>query len=181
MMKFRKYAFSLSIISVLREKLTEYVMELLHKASWIKRDKLMRMPWSFKSCLFPLVPLALSGCGVVDEELTGLNSFGGTDSVPPDSVPPASGGTGPSSSPLAAPVVNVTANGASTILGWDGSNADQYRIFYWHGNEMPQEHTTNSTTFTLPPLSRWTYTVIVEAYDSLGNSLFSAPVKAVVS
>jgi hypothetical protein len=151
-------------------------MELLHKASWIKRDKLMRMPWSFKSCLFPLVLLALSGCGVVDEELTGLNSFGGTDSVLPDS-----GGTGPSSSPLAAPVVNLTANYGSTILCWDGSNADQYRIFYWHGNEMPQEHTTNSTTFTLPPLSRWTDTVIVEAYDSLGNSLFSAPVKAVVS
>lgn len=146
-------------------------MELFHKASWIKRDKLMRMPWSFKSCLFPLVLLALSGCGGVDEELTGLNPFGGTES----------GGTGPSSSPLAAPVVNVTANGVSTILGWDDSNADQYRIFYWQGNEMPQEYMTNSTTFTLSPLSRGTYTVIVEAYDSLGNSLFGAPVTAVVN
>ena len=112
-------------------------MELLHKASWIKRDKLMRMPWSFKSCLFPLVPLALSGCGVVDEELTGLNSFGGT---------------GPSSSPLAATVVNVTANGGSTILGWDGSNADQYRIFHLYVVGIPFARFYVSLSSNLPPV-----------------------------
>ncbi len=158
--------------------------QLFNKLSWIKRDKLMRVPWRFKSCLFPFILLAVSGCGVAEPDEISLSE--GTvligpeeapvppEPVPPEPVPPEP--VPPEPVPLAAPVVNLGANGDSTILDWNNSNANQYRVLYWQGNENPQEHMTNSTTYTLPPLSSGVYTVIVEAYDALGNSLFSTPV-----
>jgi hypothetical protein len=77
---------------------------------------------------------------------------------------------------LKAPSVSVVTNGSSANLSWDNSNADQYRILYWEGNNAPQEYITSSTDYTLPTLGLGFYTVIVEAYDELGNSLFSTPV-----
>ena len=95
--------------------------------------------------------------------------------------------TSPSSSRPTAPVVNVSENSGSTILNWNDSNADQYRGLIWQGDEVnlfgndaPQEYMTNTITYTLPSLTSLTYTIIVEAYDELGNSSFSAPVIAVV-
>ena len=118
-----------------------------------------------KFSLFTILVLVLSGCGSVPE---------GT-------------GTAPSSSGLIKPVVNVSENSGSTILNWNGSNADQFRVLIWQGddvnlfgNDAPQEYMTNGITYTLPSLTSLTYTIIVEAYDELGNSLFSAPVTAVV-
>ncbi len=61
--------------------------------------------------------------------------------------------TSPLSSELTAPVVNVSENSGSTILNWNDSNADQYRVLIWQGeqagvwgNDAPQEYMTNSTT-----------------------------------
>jgi hypothetical protein len=77
---------------------------------------------------------------------------------------------------LKAPSVSVVTNGSSANLSWDNSNADQYRVLYWEGNNAPQEYITSSMGYTLPTLGLGIYTVIVEAYDELGNSLFSTPV-----
>ena len=84
--------------------------------------------------------------------------------------------TSPPSSKLVAPSVSVVAENSSINLNWNDSNANLYRVLYWQGNNAPQEHITTSTTYTTPPLSIGIYTVIIEAYDELGNSLFSAPV-----
>jgi len=90
------------------------------------------------------------------------------------------GGSGSIGGNTEAPIVSVTLKNGSLILNWNDLNAHQYRVFYWQGNDAPQEYMTNSTTYTLPPLTSRTYTIIVEAYDELGNSSFSAPVTAVV-
>jgi hypothetical protein len=92
----------------------------------------------------------------------------------------ACGGSGSIGGNTEVPVVSVTLKNGSLNLNWNDVNAHQYRVFYWHGNETPQEHMTNSTTYALPSLTSGTYTIIVEAYDELGNSLFSAPITAVV-
>ena len=75
-----------------------------------------------------------------------------------------------------APKVEVQVQNGRFSLNWNDTNAEQYRVLFWHGNEAPGEHLTTDTVFTLPPLSRGDYTVIVEAYDALGNSVFSTPV-----
>ena len=92
-----------------------------------------------------------------------------------------------SSSKLLAPSVNIAVERDRINLNWNDSNADQYRVLIWQGddvnlfgNDAPQEYMTNGITYTLPSLTSLTYTIIVEAYDELGNSLFSAPVTAVV-
>lgn len=90
-----------------------------------------------------------------------------------------SGGSGSAnlsrSEGLKVPYAWVTEENDCFTLNWDDSNADQYRVLYWRGNEAPQEHTTTSTAYTIPTCGV-IYSVIVEAYDELGNSLFSQPV-----
>lgn len=81
-----------------------------------------------------------------------------------------------SSSGLLVPSINLATEGDNTSLSWNDSNASQYRVLYWVANDTPQEHITTSTTYTNLALSSGVYTFIVEAYDELGNSLFSAPV-----
>ena len=107
--------------------------------------------------LFMILIMILFGCG----------------SPPGDDAPIT---TSPPSSGLVAPSVSVVAVNSGISLNWNDSNANQYRVLYWQGNNAPQEHITTSTTYTTPPLSIGIYTVIIEAYDELGNSLFSAPV-----
>ena len=136
-------------------------MQLFHKSSTIKRGKLIHRSQGLKLYLIPVLLLALSGCGGVSEDELDLSQ-----------------GTAPTSG---RPVVNVVENNLGTHLNWNDTEAYRYRVFYWQGNDAPQEHMTASTTFTLPSLSSGAYTVIVEGYDSLGSSLFSVPVTAVVS
>jgi hypothetical protein len=84
-----------------------------------------------------------------------------------------------SSTPAATSLELRVENGNSPCclkLTWDDMNAAQYRVLYWQGTDAPDEITTTGTAYTLPPLSRGDYTVIAEAYDALGNSVFSAPV-----
>jgi len=144
-------------------------MQLADKSFGINRGRPMRMPWCLKSYMLPILLMVLSGCGVgpTEESLT----------LPSGST----GGTTSSSNALAAPTVNVAARNGSTILEWNEVGANQYRVLYWQGSDAPQEHTTNSIAYTLPNLSSGNYTVIVEAYDALGNSLFSTPVTVVIS
>jgi hypothetical protein len=114
-----------------------------------------------KILIYIALLLYLSGCA----EGGGSGSGSGSGS---DAIRGISG--------LKAPSVSVVTNGSSANLSWDNSNADQYRILYWEGNNAPQEYITSSTDYTLPTLGLGFYTVIVEAYDELGNSLFSTPV-----
>ena len=87
--------------------------------------------------------------------------------------------TDESSSSLSKPSVSVQTlflNGNSSLeVLWDNSNASQYRVIYWRDGEPAQFFTTSDTEFTSPNLAPGDYTVIVEAYDEQGNSLFSDP------
>jgi hypothetical protein len=111
---------------------------------------------SGKLILFTLLVLALFGCAESES--------GGSGSV----VPLRAEG-------LKVPIAWVTEENDCFTLNWDDSNADQYRVLYWRGNEAPQEHITTNTAYTIPTCGV-IYSVIVEAYDELGNSLFSQPV-----
>ena len=84
--------------------------------------------------------------------------------------------SGGSTRPPPKPSVTITKENGNIYLDWVNSDANQYRVLYWQGNNAPQEHITSGTQYTFPPLNAGDYTVLVEAYDELGNSLFSAPV-----
>ena len=124
------------------------------------RELLQMINSTAKKILIYIALFYLSGCA---EGGSGSGSGSGSDAI--------RGISG-----LKAPSVSVVTNGSSANLSWDNSNADQYRILYWEGNNAPQEYITSSTDYTLPTLGLGFYTVIVEAYDELGNSLFSTPV-----
>jgi hypothetical protein len=81
-----------------------------------------------------------------------------------------------SNNELVKPSVNLTTENNNIYLNWSQSNANQYRVLYWQGKDAPQEQITTGTEYTFPPLTIGSYTVIVEAYDEMGNSLFSVPV-----
>lgn len=87
----------------------------------------------------------------------------------------SSGTVGTAAGKLVTPVVSIVTENGNIYLNWDQSNADQFRVLYWEGNEDPQELVTTDTEYTFPPLAAGSYTILVEAYDSLGNSLFSVP------
>ena len=88
----------------------------------------------------------------------------------------SSGTSSASSNTSTVPTVEVLREKGELNLIWDDMNAALYRVLYWQDSDGPDEFTTAGTAYTLPPLSRGDYTVILEAYDSLGNSVFSAPV-----
>jgi hypothetical protein len=124
------------------------------------RELLQMINSTAKKILIYIALFYLSGCA---EGGSGSGSGSGSDAI--------RGISG-----LKAPSVSVVTNGSSANLSWDNSNADQYRVLYWEGNNAPQEYITSSMGYTLPTLGLGIYTVIVEAYDELGNSLFSTPV-----
>ena len=113
---------------------------------------------NFSSSKLPLISiliLVLSGCA----ESGGSGSESKSESVLPR--PPA---------------VALTMENNNIYLNWSQGNANQYRVLYWKGNNAPEEQITTSTEYAFPPLSTGSYTVLVEAYDEMGNSTFSVPV-----
>ena len=112
---------------------------------------------TIKKLLLSLAFLSLYGCGGAPS--SGSDS---SDVVSSDVV---------SSSTLGAPTLNAVRKGGNFDLNWTDTDAYQYRVLYWQGTDAPQEHLTNTTTYTLPPLNSGEYTALVEAYDELGNSL----------
>ena len=113
---------------------------------------------TIKKLLVSLVFLSLYGCGTAIESESSNIGSSLTSRAP------------------AAPSVSVVSKNGNFDLNWNDTDAYQYRVLYWQDSDAPEEDLTNATTYTLPPLSRGKYTVLVEAYDELGNSLFSAPV-----
>ena len=113
---------------------------------------------------------------------------GGTPSSPSDTPStPVPAPTTPSSEPptsptgvLTTPIVNVTMIDQQLQLQWTESFASSYRVLYWAEGEAPQEATTNDLSYIFATLDTDAYTAIVEAYDDLGNSLFSAPISVEV-
>jgi len=116
--------------------------------------------------LISILVLVLSGCGDVG---TGGSRSGSNITSNP-------GSESLESNKLEVPFVTLAMENNNIYLDWTQSNADQFRVLYWKGNNAPQEQITTGTEFTFPPLSAGNYTVVVEAYDDMGNSLFSLPV-----
>ena len=59
---------------------------------------------------------------------------------------------------------------------WNDASAQSYRVLYWApGSVNPEESSTGEFQFSAFLDVAGQYTVIVEAYDELGNSVFSAP------
>ena len=106
-----------------------------------------------------------------------------TTPVPDSSEPPTTPSSEPPTSPtgvLTTPIVNVTMVDQQLQLQWTESFASSYRVLYWAEGVAPQEATTNDLTYIFATLDTDAYTAIVEAYDDLGNSLFSAPISVEV-
>ncbi len=74
--------------------------------------------------------------------------------------------------------VNIGDDNGSPRLFWGDANAISYRLLLLRGNQSPLEilTSTNEYTFTDPSQLQGISTLIIEAFDSLGNSVFSAPV-----
>ena len=112
------------------------------------------------------------------------SSDASTTPVPDSSEPPTTPSSEPPTSPttgvLTTPIVNVVMNDQQLQLQWTESFASSYRVLYWAEGEAPQEATTNDLTYIFSTLNTDAYTAIVEAYDDLGNSLFSAPISVEV-
>lgn len=77
---------------------------------------------------------------------------------------------------LSSPIARAQSDGQQININWDESYANEYRVLYWQGNETPQEFTVTNLSYQTPALSPGHYTILIEAYDDLGNSLFSAPI-----
>jgi len=81
---------------------------------------------------------------------------------------------------LSIPIVNVVNSGSQLEVSWSDSNAYRYRLLYWKEGEKPTQHSSHSLNFILEVLTSGNYFILVEAYDELGNSLFSKPVSVEV-
>ena len=70
-----------------------------------------------------------------------------------------------------------SSDGELLLLSWSDANAFQYRVLYGIQGERPTEQFTNATVFNSPndiPLG--VYEAVIEAYDEVGNSVFSQTV-----
>ena len=76
---------------------------------------------------------------------------------------------------LRQPTVSLQREGNNLQVSWDDVNAESYRLIYWQEGAKPLQLNTTSRVLNLSNLSSGTYTIIVEAYDALGHSIFSKP------
>ena len=134
--------------------------------------------------LFLITLLIACGGGGGGSDNTGNSSSDTpTTPVPDSSEPPTTPSSEPPASPngvLTTPIVNVTMIDQQLQLQWTESFASSYRVLYWGEGEGPQEATTSDLSYIFATLDTDAYTAIVEAYDDLGNSLFSAPISVEV-
>ncbi len=106
---------------------------------------------------------------------------GVTPTPTPSATPTPTPEPSPTPEPLTAPTVEMSGTGGTLALNWSGSNAVSYRVLYWSiAQADPIETLTSGQSFS-QSVADGTYTIVVEAYDELGNSLFSAPAQVEVS
>lgn len=73
-------------------------------------------------------------------------------------------------------VYSVNQIGDSIEVFWDPVSAKEFRVIIWPENDLPQIFVTTSFEFSTPEImSSGEHIILVEAYDELGNSLFSDP------
>lgn len=76
---------------------------------------------------------------------------------------------------LLVPVVSHRLQDNRLELSWSESHARQYRILLMQEAQPTQVFLTEQLAYTTEVLNSGSYTVIVEAYNALGSSLFSLP------
>ena len=73
-------------------------------------------------------------------------------------------------------IYSVQQSGESIEIFWDPVSAAEFRVIVWPVNDLPQTYVTQEFEFSTPVLnSSGEHIIMVEAYDELGNSLFSDP------
>lgn len=87
----------------------------------------------------------------------------------------------PTDQPIVAlPLTNFTMSAhnidGNLTISWTDANAASYRVLFWNEQGQLHEWTTSGNTQVIPaPQSTQAGQYIVEAYDALGNSIFSEP------
>ena len=128
-----------------------------------------------------VLSLALTGCGGGSgndaNSDTALSDQPSNDQTSNDQI---NDQTETNDGQLIAPTVTDNSNNSGLSIRWNDSNAESYRVLFWTGDDSPQEHQTSDLEFTINTASG-NYQVIVEAYDELGNSMFSTPISVEVN
>ncbi len=100
----------------------------------------------------------------------------------PDSESVAIGGSGPSGSnppsdgPITQPSVQLSFDSGMLNVSWNDANAQSYRVLYWINSDPAlNESMATGNEHAISATENGTYTLLVEAYDDLGNSVFSNP------
>ena len=149
------------------------------------------LKFSFSTLFFGSLVI-LTGCGGSSEQ-SGITTPNPTiePTIEPTTVPTIAPAPTPTAFPLPAPTQTpdvISQNdrpelfaevfdGDQFLLEWTDMQADRYRIIYWSETQQTTIHFSNENFFVTPPIAEpGRYTLIVEAYDELGNSYFSEPV-----
>lgn len=72
-------------------------------------------------------------------------------------------------------VYSANQAGNSIEVFWDPVNASEFRVIVWPENDVPRIYVTTDFEFSTEITTSGEHIIFVEAYDELGNSLFSDP------
>jgi hypothetical protein len=62
-------------------------------------------------------------------------------------------------------------------VSWNNVGADSYRVLFWDNDGNVYEPTTASLSLSITSaIRRLVGSLVVEAYDARGNSVFSSPI-----
>jgi hypothetical protein len=81
--------------------------------------------------------------------------------------------------PAASQTLTVTGqnNGNNFVVSWNNVGADSYRVLFWDNDGNVYEPTTASLSLSITSaIRRLVGSLVVEAYDARGNSVFSSPI-----
>jgi hypothetical protein len=81
---------------------------------------------------------------------------------------------------LIRPLLIAEVRDSNLELYWTESFASKYRVLYMAEGQTPIQLFTNVVGMTINNPQSGNYTFYVEAYDELGNSLFSSPTRVLV-
>lgn len=104
-------------------------------------------------------------------------------SEPPVATPPITTPDPiPDPQPLSKPNASVLVGGSRLNVSWDNVQAVLYRVMIWSENSRtPETRELEVTSTTIDTSLSGELTLVVEAYDVLGNSVFSDPLYMEVS
>ena len=128
-----------------------------------------------------LLVFLLASCGGSETTSNTDNSNSSTPVPEPTPVATSAPNPTPEANPPASPPENMESIQVEAQLmnrrleiSWSNISADNYRILITNGNASPLVFNTFETAM-VTEVNPGSYTVIVEAYDELGNSVFSNP------